>query len=72
MTHVDLTLTRDNIFLWGEQTFQGSNSLPDIPECVDWSLGVPQLNDLGLMQAEQRFHGLLSHVRHHLLVNQGN
>ena len=43
---------------------------PDIPEGIDGCLGVPQFDFLWSMQHEQRFHRLLRHVRHRLLVDQ--
>lgn len=46
--------------------------IPDVPESVDGSLRVPALNDVRLMQTQQRFHRFLCHVRHWLLVDERN
>jgi len=49
-----------------------NGDIPDIPEGVDRCLGVPALDDVRLMQTQQRFHRLLCHIGHRLLMHERN
>ena len=52
------------------QVMNGFRCLPDVPECVDRGLWVPELYVIGLVKTEEGLHGFLGHVRHALLVDE--